>query len=259
MKKLYDKKLKFYPKSHKYKIGKRNLVSVTTFISELFDKFNERETARGLNKRKGTKWYKMGVRKILALWKEKREYGSLIHNQIERFINGTNILKVDELEQKTKQAVTFYSRLLVDLEEPTAYPEVKIYSEKYGLAGTVDLLITHNQDGQRWATLVDWKTNDKFTTEGYNGKTGTNKHTDKMSDSHISKYGLQLCIYSKILEDEYGMKIKNNFLIHLKDDEYTIYSVDYNKLVLDVVTPLLEEKVKEWERKKKAQNLQTKK
>ena len=249
MRQLNDKKLKFYEKKHRYNVGKKELTSVTTFISTLFEKFDEKDMARKLNKMKGTKWYKLGVRKILKLWQDKREYGTLVHNQIETFINSEKMLDEHNTDPKAKQAINYYLKTMSELDTPTPYAELRIYSEKYGLAGTIDLLITHNDEGERKATLVDWKTNEKFTTTGYNGKKGISKYTKNFDDCHLHKYGLQLMIYSKILEEEYGYKINKNLLVHLTDNEVTAYEVKY-EILFELVNKILEERKTEWQRKK---------
>ena len=48
IKKSLDGKVKFYPVSHKYKIGKKELTSGTTFLKPFFSEFNKKEVARNI-------------------------------------------------------------------------------------------------------------------------------------------------------------------------------------------------------------------
>jgi len=84
------KRLKFYSKSHKYKYGKDEFTSVTTFLNKFYEKFDETKVAREQASKYWNKKAKKGVRYWKNLWKKNREDGTLIHKQIEDFITGVN-------------------------------------------------------------------------------------------------------------------------------------------------------------------------
>ena len=91
-------KIRFYPKSHKYKIKRKTLTSVTTFIGKFFEKFDAKKIARKLAKFPVNKKKKQGVRYFLKTWKEAAEHGTRVHEYIEKYIKDyvTLVPKIDK-------------------------------------------------------------------------------------------------------------------------------------------------------------------
>ena len=94
-------KVKFYEKSHVYKLNKKKLMSVTTAIATIFPEFDAKGIARKIakgfkyrnsqaqfrgevvdeeTKAKGTMRYWLGK------WKESAEHDTRVHKAIEEFI-----------------------------------------------------------------------------------------------------------------------------------------------------------------------------
>lgn len=106
----------------------------------------------------------------------------------------------------------------------TFSPEVQVYDEELGLAGTVDLVI----EGGGRVVLVDYKTNDKITTKSYDGKVGILPPTRDMEDCSMSRYSLQLSLYAYILERR-GCFIDKLYIIHLSEKGAKEIEVPYLK------------------------------
>lgn len=239
MKKLNDKRLKFFPKSHKYKVEGKELTSVTTFIGRLFEPFNQREIARKLAKFPINKQKKHGVRWFLAEWEKNRSEGTLIHKELEEHLYNTLKRKEKTINPKTLGGVAWLHEYLRKVEEPICFPEVRIYSEELGLAGTVDVVVSHvnteENRSNRVVSLIDWKTNKEITTKGYKGKTGIHPFTKNMDDCHINRYGLQLGLYAYILEKEYDLVIDKLILVHLKEKGSVSFVVQYKRELIEKI------------------------
>ena len=216
------KKLRYYPKAHTYWVGKKKLDSVTTFIGNFFEPFDQRAVARKLAKYKHNKKAKRGVRYWLNEWKQSREFGSMVHAQIETILKHMHPIK--EASPFTRQAIKW----IRDKREDIDYrweSELQLYDEELRLAGTVDFFYI---DQQGKTNLVDWKTNKKLRSEGYEGKTGVLPPTETVQDCHISKYGLQLSFYAYMLERQ-GHDIGKLLIIHLTEDGAEEIEVAYLK------------------------------
>lgn len=241
---LFDKKLKFNKTKHSYTIDGLELRSVTSFISQFFEKFDARKVAKSCSFIPHNKEAKRGVRYFLKKWKEDSERGKRVHSDIERFIKG----KIDAItlnsDPKSILAGKWINEKLIPMLERSSdksdyfeiIPEVKIYSKDLLLAGTIDLLCVKKND-PKFAVLIDWKTNNKFSIEGFEGKKGTGPCSD-VDDCHFSKYSLQLQLYAYILQKEYGFIPTDLYIVHIGDEKVTPYRVDFDlyrvKKVLDV-------------------------
>lgn len=228
MKEFTNPDFSFDEKKHEYKYKKKKLISVTQIIGHFFEPFKEKKIARRLAKIPKYKNKGMTVKKILAEWKHRRDYGTLVHKQIEDYLLGA-LDEVKHFENKTKNALMYYTDIVEQLDGYITFPEVRIFSETYGVAGTIDCLIRHTKEGQRVATLVDWKTNKEIHTEGFNGKKSIHPLFDTVDDCSLQKYRLQLTTYAYILETEYDIKVDRLLLAHLKETTVDEYELTYIK------------------------------
>lgn len=245
--------LKFYPKSHTYKYGRKKLVSVTQFISQFFDKFDAKEVARKLAKFKKNKEEKKGVRYWLNEWKESSEHGTRVHKAIEEAILNpeyrfeciqTACKEIKDLK-KTEQGIAWFDAWLgtkftrgkqkrLDLS-----PEYLVYDTDIGLAGTIDLMI--NDNGHLW--LIDWKTNKSIDKTGYKNKKAQ-EPLQELDDCNYNKYALQLAFYSYLLEEQ-GYNVQECLLVHLREDSVMPYSInphDYYRHIEEMI---------KWQKQKK--------
>jgi ATP-dependent exoDNAse (exonuclease V) beta subunit len=206
---------------HTYKQGDTTFTSVTQFVGEFFPKFDREEQAEAYSQRLLAKGITKSKEEILQEWEDKASFGTTIHNEIElQLINPIRIPPQDSVENKLVKDALHITRGIASLHNVRlVYPEVKIFSKKYGLAGTIDLLMITDKNE---IILVDWKTsNSIWRGDKYN------TIYDKLPDNNYTKYKAQLSTYSYLLQDE-GYKVTQCFLAHLKpfnhQERFTLYS-----------------------------------
>ncbi len=217
--------LKFEEEEHKYTINGKELLSVTQFLKQFFT-FDAEKVAEKVSTDTRSKYYGMEVQEILDKWDERADYGTSIHKLAEDFING-EFVSIES--DKHARAFEYVQRVVDEFDE--LYPEIQIYSEEVGLAGTIDLLARHKT---KWY-ILDWKTDEKIRTKSFNGEkcAGLLFEWDKCN---FNKYIFQLGIYRFILEHKYGIPISGIKVVHFEKDrarEYILpYPVDYIELIL---------------------------
>jgi hypothetical protein len=190
--------------------------SVTGFISQFKEKFDSDFWAK-------KKAYSTGKTKdeILNEWKETSEIamdlGTLVHKWIEDFYAGLNpelpthpealarVLKFKELHSEKLNKLT------------SVQQEFRVFSRKWGLAGTLDALFSLNSDYY----VGDWKTNKKFTTDhDSNGRYKKLLYPfEDLWDNSLNGYSIQLSLYRLILQEEAGFKTNGAFLCWIGPDE----------------------------------------
>tara|TARA_R110000824_G_scaffold189012_1_gene370410 strand:+ start:7072 stop:12255 length:5184 start_codon:yes stop_codon:yes gene_type:complete len=217
-------------------LTKKELRRVTTALEDIKGKFPRAAVIAKLVASNKPEWVQFTDPADLAMfWADKREEGTAIHNIAEDYINGRNegltrrqaIKKaMDGLTRDTKEGfdedgVRFYSGRDPDkvagyidniadfidgliAKGYTLYPEVKIFDDEMGLAGTIDLLI--KKPNGKWM-IYDWKTKERGKFKDfYNLKTsnGAPKMFDglmsDMQQTQARDYSLQLSTYRLMLE-----------------------------------------------------------
>lgn len=237
MVKMKNDELEFDEETHTYTVKGKKLESVTEFVSRFFPAFDkEKVSERVASKRGVTK------EEVLEEWEAIADAGTMIHEEIENWIN----VRLRPIDDKAKRGVDWL--ILSGYRE--AYPmmtsEKRIYSEQYGLAGTIDLLFIKSDDYTKSrAVLVDWKTNENLTTQNRYELTSSEGPISHLHNSKLNKYVLQLSTYAYILEEEYDVIIDELVIVQLKEDRFVEIKVDYLR---NVVKNMLREKLlEEWE------------
>ncbi len=226
---LKKRKIKFYEKSHIYKVKKRKFTSVTTFTHNFFEPFKAKEIARKLSKFPQNRVSKKGVRYFLKEWKQAAQHGTLVHKEIEDYILTQ---KQVEVNSKSTQGIHYLIKFLDGLKDPVIHTEVQVYCDE-GIAGTVDVVVEHLVKGKRVCSVLDWKTNKRISKVGYMGKKGIHPLTTSLEDSHIVKYGIQLSFYGWILEKYYDCKVVDLRIVHLREKSVTEYMLDFDKKLIN--------------------------
>jgi hypothetical protein len=242
--------MKFNKKKHTYVHKKEEYISVTTLVKKFFKEFDDKNISKYIARSRRKKGEKCTAWDVRREWKAIREAGTEVHEQIETFINSGN-----ECEHpKAKQGVIYYRDLYNKLQKPIVLTEHLVYSEKYKVAGTVDLIIDHEYiEGKRALIIVDWKTNRKFRTSG---SKGTHELTEHLRDTSEVVYALQLSLYAAILED-LGHKIYGLRLVHLKEDGYVEYKPEFMNVLAREMLEWQKESVKKKQQKCSEDNKQT--
>ena len=200
--------------------------SVTTYVDHFFEGFDARRIATKLVKTH-PKYADHTIESLIAEWAATAEYGTKVHNEIEDWFKK----KKEPREQKALNGrdwlEEYRTRSSMDI-----HSEVIVYSTELSIAGTVDILAKDNVTGEYG--IIDWKTSKKIETSSYAQKMGTHKSTKHVMDCNFYHYSLQLSLYRYILEEYYGLKIRNQLIAHLKDDR-----------VNAIVTPYMREEIVE--------------
>ncbi len=214
--------------------------SVTEFIHTFFKPFDEQKIAKKLTQT-NLKYKGMSVEQLINSWNKRRDRGTIVHKQIENFINSDCTMSAAEmhnLDLKSIQGINFINKKCLKDTNLLA-SEVIIYSEELKLAGTIDLIIFNKEKNH--LSLIDWKTNKKINKRSFNStQKGIKFPLNNMDDCNFNHYNLQLSMYQYILEYYYNVTVNGLFLVHLNEQEfnYKNYICNYKK---DTIQQMLSE------------------
>jgi CRISPR/Cas system-associated exonuclease Cas4 (RecB family) len=206
------------PIEHKYwhrETGKR-YSSVTQTLHSLVNEFDADAVSTAISKqpeaRRKEEYKGLNKQQILDYWQflndEANEYGTFIHESIERYLlNQKFYFPDDELEQK---AIKAFDDIAID-EGQCIWPERIMFSEEHQLAGTADLIIDIDDT---FFDVGDFKTNRKFDYHDAFGFKTLKKPLDHLQDCHYSIYSVQLSIYALMYEMETGRKCRKNYILY---------------------------------------------
>jgi len=189
--------------------------SVTGFKSQFKEPFNSREVAENLSK--SNPLYGQPVDDILKQWKQKgtdaADLGTRVHEWIESFYKENEVsysLSDEDFMSRINKFKAFYEARLYKLKP--VFQEKRIFSRKWGLAGTVDgFFETESYD----LMIGDWKTNREFTTdEDYRGRSKKLLYPfEDTWDNKHNEFSIQLSLYRLIVEEETGIDLGESFLL----------------------------------------------
>lgn len=212
-----DPNFRFDEESHTYtyldpQTGKpvQTFKSVTGFLSQFKPEFNSdfwaKKKAQSTGKTK---------QDILNEWQKTSEIamdlGTAVHKWIEDYYNGTNPPLPEDpiILSRVNSFLSLYEERLHKL--TPVKQEFRLFSRKWGLAGTTDALFRMGQDYY----VGDWKTNKKFTTD--RDPKGKYKKLlwpfDDLWENSLNVYSIQLSLYRLILQEEAGFETKGAFLV----------------------------------------------
>ena len=231
----------FYQSDHHYECkGKPVGISVTRFIAEYENEFNQQEIAEKCAIKQNK-----SVEEILAEWKYKADFacckGTTCHEFSQSLWSGLKwepmyfdsseefvqaVIKIQKQAQNFKKDYEERLEHLID--------ELPIGSEEYDIASCVDHLFYNKLTGG--LVLVDYKTNS--TLKGYNDDIKNRKYTKKMKvplqhldDNAITHYYIQLSIYKFLIEKYTGLKVDEMFIVYMSEniENYEIIPIPYLK------------------------------
>jgi ATP-dependent exoDNAse (exonuclease V) beta subunit len=190
--------------------------SVTGFLGQFKKPFDSDMIAGMVAKKRGT-----AKKIILAEWKEISDIalklGTNVHKWIEDYYNGLNPeMPTDEREvDRITKFLALYEEKLHKF--TPVHQEFRVFSRKWGLAGTLDALFKLNDSRY----VGDWKTNKKFTTDadGEGRKQKLLYPFDDMWDNSLNGYSIQLSLYRLILQEEAGYETQGGFLVWIGPNE----------------------------------------
>lgn len=227
--------------------------SATTFIGEHFAPFDAEKVAKELVE-KYDKYKNKTPDQIIAGWDRIAELGTEVHKEIEDWLilwAKMNEQEFKPIHQKSKHGILWLQENLSRKYE--VYPEVRLFSIKLQIAGTVDLIIRDPKSGL--FVMVDWKTNKKISTTGYRGAKGTHYATRFLDDCKLNKYALQMSLYTYLLEKFYDIQIHKRLLIHLRPNQTAYYPLGVKEYETEYLKPNIIKMVEDRLRKKENNEL----
>ena len=216
-----DSKITFEEEGHKYTIEGMDgsPVSVTTLIHHNFPSFNADLVIDKMMKSRNwpsSKYFGRTKEDIKSGWEasgeEASRLGTLMHADVERFLNEEQVLNPDSKE--FSHFKLFWGEFQRTYPTFTPYrTEWLVYDEENKVAGSIDCVLT-NPEGQ--LLLLDWKRSKEIKTENrYEKGLGPFAHLDHCNFWH---YSLQLNIYRHILETKYNKQVLGMFIVVLHPD-----------------------------------------
>ena len=184
--------------------------SVTGFLGQ-FKKPFDSELIAGIVAKKRA----VSKKVVLAEWKEISDIalklGTNVHKWIEDYYNGLNpAMPEDEREvDRVQKFLQLYDDKLHKF--TPLHQEFRLFSRKWGLAGTLDALFELNGGSY----VGDWKTNKKFTTDkDAEGRRQKLLYPfEDMWDNSLNGYSIQLSMYRLMLQEESGYETQGGFLV----------------------------------------------
>lgn len=224
--------MRFVAGTHKYYLGKQELRGVTKWISSFFTEFDEKEVAKKLTYIYRNKGIKKGVREIKKEWRAKRDEGSLVHKEIERWIKDVTFVPTHPKARLATELLDKWIKEGIGGSKIQWFkPEFIVFSKRNKLAGTIDLLIS-TDDGY---IIVDWKTNTAIKKTGFTKS--THPVTLGLDDCNYNHYALQLTTYGRLLEDmgfDLAYDANSLKLVHLySDKDYNIININRYQYIND--------------------------
>ena len=162
IKKLVNTDIRLRESDHTYFIDNDPSISfynVTNIVEDQFPPFEKEKIARWLvnNSYKYSNYTK---EELLQEWEDIKDEGSAVHKELEKYIQNGKIPKL----LKAISGMSWFDQEIESYGN-RVFPEVIVFSEKLGVAGTVDLLV-YNSDNCA-CNIFDWKTSKKID---YNGR-----------------------------------------------------------------------------------------
>ena len=231
---------KFYEDGHYYEYkGKKVGISVTTFIHEYANEFDEQEMAEKVAIKNNK-----SVEEILNEWHYKRDFscekGTTVHEWIQSLFSGNEYKKLtfdyskeylDAVDKCQRQADNFYIDYKDKLEH--LIDELPIGSQDYDISSCVDHLFYNKLTGG--LVLVDYKTNKEMS--GYNKKAykkAMKFPLNKLNDDSYNHYKIQLSIYKFLIEKYTSIKVDEMFIVYFSENNETYEIVDVPYLYKEV-------------------------
>lgn len=229
------------PHVYLWKNEMRRIISVSQLIEAFFPHFNGRQVSEAMVKRRNYLARTLDPKdryfgcdtpdKITANWNRAIELGTLLHANIEDYLNERvpNILKENE--------TCFHQFLLAHrihrtLREGVYRTEYGLFDEDAEIAGTIDCLCrdTDYKEGSNNYVILDWKrVEEKIDDTSFNDETGYSICRE-VRNSKLMKYTLQLNCYKYILENKYGFKITRMYLVQFQPSR----SVDLGPWMIEI-------------------------
>lgn len=209
--------------NHGYRIGDKNLVSVTTILKSITPEFDKDGISLKMAERSG-----VTQAEILRQWEEKgnksRDKGTRLHQYIEDVMDGKIDPILQRVNERIPEMVAFedaWTKLRAELDAKMVAQEFVVADEQFGVAGRVDNLMSIQSRKNRLVGVFDWKTGKLDVDNRYERLLPPFQDYDHCK---FNLYSIQLSLYRLILERNPGQvepddaKLSNSYILHLRDD-----------------------------------------
>jgi ATP-dependent exoDNAse (exonuclease V) beta subunit len=229
-----DSNFSFNEEKHIYSYNGVKMRSVTNFISQFHEPFDEEGMSKRVSEKTGRP-----QEEILLEWKTKNDksktIGSDTHQWIENYFK--NVPQKLPSDMETIKRINSFNIAWVNYLhklEPLAL-EKRIFHKDWLIAGTIDSLFAWKDK----LIIIDFKTNEEFRDD--NHQKGTyNKLKDPFGDywqNHLNDYSIQVSLYSLILEEIAGLTIDKSYLLHISSSGPKMYQAhDFRLQLKDFIT-----------------------
>lgn len=209
--------LSFDEKTHTYSLEREPIKSTSKVLESLKKPFDPKPMAIKCSQNPNHEHFGKTPEQIIELWQSKTDnacdVGHEFHLVAENYLknNGNYFLDNPFKESDLVLFEKFYRDVFVKHDEGTLRQivqtiglEIRIAHPLYRVGGTFDALLQYIQHG--WLLIFDWKTNAKFTTTDNYSLIEPYQDFDS---SKLTIYTFQTYIYRFILQDVYGIDVKD--------------------------------------------------
>ena len=236
-----DANIQFFEEGHRYVILTEpdvKYTSVTTWNHQHFPKFDADviidKMMKGSGWKKGHKYWGQTPEQIKALWDTNKNAvsgaGTDLHYEIECFNNNDDLAPGYTNKELYEKYMKENGNILASKPIEWQYfinfikdtPDLKpyrtewiIYNDSVKISGSIDM-VYENQDGT--ISIYDWKRCKNITSANNFNKFAIHPLICHLPDTNFWHYSLQLNTYKVILEEKYGKKVRDLFLVRLHPD-----------------------------------------
>ena len=223
-----DGRIEFFEEGHKYVIDGATCVprSVTGLVHQFEVPFDADGTIGKM--RKGSNWNLkkkdytkpngeiMTDAEIKDKWDKNRDVssrrGTLMHWQIEMFLNGAKIF--GPFSTEFGYFLNFYQKFMLEKGLEAVRTEFSVFHSGLVCAGQIDLLARYA--GTKSYVILDWKRSKEIRTSNrFQRLKAPLRHLDQ---TNLETYSLQLNMYRYILQTEYDVAVEEMYLVVLHEN-----------------------------------------
>lgn len=223
----FFKDIEFNEEQHEYKVGEQVLTSVSNTIKQYCKPFDAEKAAEFMARREGC-----SPQHILDKWEQKKikacDKGHAVHAFGENYVFNKDYPRstIPEYYLYEQAIVNFWDDIPEHIK--LVVVEYQMYSTKYGLAGTSDIILYDTI--KKGYIIADYKTNENLFKDPKGRKLLA--PFDSLPDTPYSKYTLQLSYY-QILFEQMGLNIVGKKIVWLlPDGQYQMYDTpDYTDIL----------------------------
>ena len=206
-----DEQIHFDEESHTYRVnGVVVPLSVTGVIHRYARVFDPSAAIQNMRAETRQSYSDRGLvteEDIIRTWDKngrvQRNRGSLLHFLIEQYLNGCVI--ESPFSPEFEQFLALHEQVIQDNQIPFR-TELSVYNKGLSIAGQIDALFTQ-ADGT--FALWDWKRSKLLR---YDSRSQMKEPLDHLPDANAYHYFLQLNIYRRILQEDYGVPVSAMYL-----------------------------------------------